>query len=270
MRLVVRHRTEYHYTTPCRYAIQTLRLTPRPHAGLIVRNWRIKSETPRELPSYIDGYGNRVHTHTIDRPHAIAGIFVEGEVETTDTGGVLSDLRETLPPEFFLRETMLTEPDDAIRELALGAPKGAALETAHRLMQAVRDRIDYKIGESDVSTPAAAALAAGVGVCQDHAQVFIAAARVLGIPARYASGYLCIDATGSEQTACHAWAEAYVQDLGWVGFDPANRVCPTAAYVRLAAGLDYNEAAPVRGLRREGGDERLVVRVQVHEAAQEQ
>jgi len=270
MRLIIRHRTEYHYTAPCRYAIQTLRLTPRPHSGLAVHRWQVRGETRRELPSHTDGYGNLVHMHTVDHLHASAAIFVEGEVETNDTGGVLSGLAETLPPVFFLRATPLTAPDPAIVALARDSLAATPLETAHRLMLTVRDRIDYRLGESDVTTPAAAALAAGAGVCQDHAHVFIAAARSLDIPARYASGYLCASAEGAEDAACHAWAEAYIEHLGWVGFDPANSVCPSDAYVRLAAGLDYNEAAPVRGLRREGGEERLVVRVRVHQQTQQQ
>ena len=269
MRMTVRHRTEYQYTTPCHYAIQTLRLTPRPHAGLTVRSWHVQGETRRDLPCYTDGYGNLVHTHTVDHAHTQASITVAGEVETTDTNGVLSGLTETLPPAFFLRATALTEPDDAIRALAQTCEGGTQLEVLHRVMQAVRDRIDYRIGESEVTTSAADALAAGVGVCQDHAHVFAAVARILHIPARYASGYLHTSADSEAATACHAWAEAYVDDLGWVGFDPANMVCPSENYVRLAAGLDYAETAPVRGLRRDGGDEHLVVHVWVQQQAQQ-
>ncbi len=269
MRLLIRHSTEYKYATPCRYAIQTLRLTPRPHDGLAIRRWHIKGEGRRELPEHVDGYGNIVHTHTVDHMHSEATILVEGEVETRDTNGVLSGLAETLPPGFYLRSTALTEPDEALRLLAHEAREDTALATSHRLMMAIRDRIDYKTGESEVTTSAAGALAAGLGVCQDHAHVFVSAARVLNIPARYISGYLCATSDGAEDSACHAWAEAYIEDLGWVGFDPANRICPGEFYVRLACGLDYGEAAPVRGLRREGGDEELTVQVQVRQQSQQ-
>ena len=93
-------------------------------------------------------------------------------------------------------------------------------------------------------TSAAEALKAGRGVCQDHAHVFISAARLMGVPARYVNGYFV---TGGESAseAQHAWAEACIDGLGWLGFDPANQVCPTERYVRLACGLDAASAAPI-------------------------
>jgi len=136
------------------------------------------------------------------------------------------------------------------------------------LMDAVRDAIDYRVGETHASTNAAEALEHGFGVCQDHTHVFLAAARRIGIPARYVSGYLRIGEEG-EHDAGHAWAEAYIDGLGWVGFDVANRICPTEAYVRVASGLDYLDAAPVRGYRRGGGEESLDVRLRVGTAAQQ-
>jgi transglutaminase-like putative cysteine protease len=100
-------------------------------------------------------------------------------------------------------------------------------------------------------------------VCQDLAHIFIASARAMGLPARYVSGHLARSDGQIDQEAAHAWCEAYVEDLGWVGFDPANGVCPTEAYVRVAIGLDYLGAAPVRGSRYGGDGERLDVRLRV-------
>ena len=113
-------------------------------------------------------------------------------------------------------------------------------------------------------TSAAQALSEGKGVCQDHAHIFIAAARTLGIPARYVTGYLLIDGQTTAQ-AHHAWAEAWVENLGWVGFDVANRTCPTEGYVRLACGLDAGYAAPIVGTRRGGETVTLEVAVTVEE-----
>jgi transglutaminase-like putative cysteine protease len=125
------------------------------------------------------------------------------------------------------------------------------------------------VGATTVMTTAAEALAKGSGVCQDHAHVFIAVARLLGLPARYVSGYLWQG--GSETaSASHAWAEAHVPDFGWLGFDPANNICPTEKYVRVAIGLDYGEAAPVRGIRRGAADEVLTVAVDVQPAQAQQ
>ena len=110
----------------------------------------------------------------------------------------------------------------------------------------------------------------GRGVCQDHAHVFISAARSLGIPARYVSGYLLAGTGGEPSDANHAWAEAWLDDLGWVGFDPANGVCPTDCYVRLASGLDAAFAAPIRGTRRGGGNQELDVIVEVQQQISQQ
>lgn len=262
MRLAVMHRTIYRYTDPIRYAIQTLRLEPRPYQGLTVVNWRVEGDGPRALPRFIDGLGNTVHTQTIDRPHREAVVTAIGEVETRRGDGIVLGSVEPLPPLFFLRTTALTAPDAAIATLA-DSGAGNRIDRLHALMDRVRDRLDYRPGATDSDTSAAAALAQGFGVCQDHAHLFIAAARLMGIPARYVSGYLWTGADGEPYDASHAWAEAYVPELGWIGFDPANRVCPTEHYVRVAVGLDYGAAAPVRGLRRGPARESLTVEVQV-------
>jgi transglutaminase-like putative cysteine protease len=124
-------------------------------------------------------------------------------------------------------------------------------------------------GATDSHTGAAEALADGKGVCQDHAHIFIAAARTLGIPARYVTGYLVMADPGPA-AAHHAWAEAYVEALGWVGFDVANRMCPTERYVRLAAGLDAGYTAPILGSRRGGAGETLDVSVAVQQQSAQQ
>jgi transglutaminase-like putative cysteine protease len=137
-------------------------------------------------------------------------------------------------------------------------------------MELVAERVAYRPGMTNVATTAAEAIAGGSGVCQDQAHVFIAAARLLGIPARYVGGYLCMEdnshisaiaAAGRE--AGHAWAEGYDPERGWVGFDPTNQVIPSLFHVRTSIGLDYESAAPVRGIRRGLGSELLQVDVKV-------
>jgi transglutaminase-like putative cysteine protease len=270
MRLHVLHRTVYRYSAPIHYAIQTLRLEPRPYDGLAVLHWRVEGDGRRPLPSFVDGLGNIVHSHTVDRPHSEASITVEGEVETKREDGVVGGAPEPLPPLYFLRVTPLTTADDAIVALAKDAASDAEpLKQLHALMHAVRDRLDYRPGTTDSQTAAAEALAQGVGVCQDHAHLFIAGARAIGIPARYAGGYLWTESE-AEYDAAHAWAEAYVPDLGWIGFDAANRVCPNENYIRVSVGLDYWAAAPVRGLRRGAAEESLDVKVRVQGAGVDQ
>lgn len=269
MRIRIRHTTTYSYDQPVEYAAQLMRLTPSEHAGQRIRSWRVTADG-RMLARTDDGYGNTVHLHTLSHPHVGATVIAEGEVETSDTQGVVRDATERLPPRYWIRSTAPTAPDEALRALAGDvAMFEDPIVRLHRLMEIVRARIDYVIGTTDVTTTAAEALAKGSGVCQDHAHVFIAVAHLLDVPARYVSGYLLRPERGTAP-ASHAWAEAHVPDLGWVGFDPANNLCPTEAYVRTAIGLDYNEAGPIRGVRRGAASEKLAVAVDVQPAHAQQ
>jgi transglutaminase-like putative cysteine protease len=103
----------------------------------------------------------------------------------------------------------------------------------------------------------------GSGVCQDHAQVLIGLARRRDMPSRYVTGYLHSDADGLVHEASHAWAELWVPDLGWVGFDAANRCCPDDRYIRIGSGFDAADAAPIRGLARGEAAESMDVVVAV-------
>jgi transglutaminase-like putative cysteine protease len=272
MRIRIQHETIYAYTEPVSYSIQALRLRPLDTAGQKILNWWIETPFNSSVRESRDVYGNVLQMLYVERPHDEITLKVAGEAETIDTGGIVSALVEKFPPRFYLRTTPLTQVDLAIAELADAsrtASNGTPLDLAHWLMNKTRDALDYKIGETDAHTTAAEALANGSGVCQDHAHVFIAAARLSGLPARYVSGYLWTE-NGEQNEAAHAWAEAYIEDLGWVGFDVANRICPTTSHVRVASGLDYLEAAPIRGLRRGGGRETLEVRVRIAEGAHQQ
>ena len=271
MRIRIRHQTRYVYDRSVEYTAQLIRLTPGDHAGQHVLNWRVIEQPGRPLPQTDDGYGNVMHMLALSRSHTEATVVAAGEVETFETFGVVNGAVERLPPTYFLRRTPATQPDDAIAALAAEV-KGIVdpLERLHGLMLRIRERIDYVVGATTAVTAAAEALAAGQGVCQDHAHVFGSAARCLGVPARYVSGYLWQGPSETPGEASHAWAEAYVAGLGWVGFDAANGVCPNEAYVRAGIGLDYHEAAPVRGVRRGVAQESLSVSVEVHHAAGQQ
>jgi transglutaminase-like putative cysteine protease len=264
MQLAVRHLTTYRYSKPVASVIQTLRLTPRAYDGLAVIRWRVYGDRNRALPSFVDGLGNLVHLHSINRPHQTATVLVEGEVETHATGSAVRGAAEPLPPAYFLRTTALTAADAAIAQLASDGAKGAnPRDRLIALMDAVRGRVDYRSGVTDAATTAAGALALGSGVCQDHAHLLIAACRVLGVPARYVGGYLWTGVSGEGTQANHAWVEAYVEEFGWIGFDPANAMQPNEAYIRVGVGLDYWSAAPVRGIRRGEAGETLDVSVKV-------
>jgi len=267
MLISIRHVTTYRYAEPVNYTIQSLRLTPGSFAGQRVLDWSVSTPGSRPMLQFEDGFGNVVHLITVNVPHRELVIEAGGVVETKDASGVVAGLKHAIPPRVFLKETPRTRPDAAIREIAQSAKGADLLGRLHALAGSVRDRVGYMPGITDAHTGAAEALADGKGVCQDHAHIFISAARTIGVPARYITGYLV---TGNAADAHHAWAEAWVKGLGWVGFDVANRICPTERYVRLAVGLDAGYAAPVTGSRKGGAEEKLDVAVEVQQESAQQ
>lgn len=269
MRLTIRHTTRYSFSEPAILTAQMLRLTPQPCMGLSVLSWRVFSDRPGALPSHTDGYGNLTHLLTRRGAHSTIIISVEGVVETRDMGGRVQGAPEPLPPGYFLRQTVQTAPDAAIAALALDAQGADPLAMVDALVTTIGARVTYRTGVTVSATTAAQALATGAGVCQDHAQILIAVARLRGWPARYVSGYLWPGANARDEPASHAWAEIWLDGEGWIGFDPANGVRPGEQYLRLAVGLDSIEAAPVRGIRRGPGDETLAVSVRVDAADQQ-
>jgi transglutaminase-like putative cysteine protease len=267
MRIRVAHQTTYRYAPPAKSIIQALRLTPRNHDGQHIVQWRIDLlDADGQLRALEDSFGNLCHTLSLTGPVSQVAVLVEGEVETIDTAGVVRGTVERFPQDIFLRETDLTIADQGIRDFAetVAADAGVdELSRLHLILDRLHESVAFETGPTQASTTAAEAFALGKGVCQDLSHIFIAAARHIGIPARYVSGYLLRADGVEEQQAGHAWAEAYVAGLGWVGFDPANGFCPSDAHVRVAAALDYLGAAPIRGSRYGGGDESLGVTVKV-------
>ncbi len=272
MLIRISHLTSYRYETPAASVIQILRLTPRNHDGQYVTRWRIDVSTDCRLDQHEDAFGNITHAFTAEGPFDELSIQVEGEVETRDTQGIVRGAVERFPPSLYLRETALTISDPAIADFAASAREAAGgdvLGLLHVMLDRLFEQMTFDTEASRTTTPAAAAFALKRGVCQDFAHIIIAGARGLGIPARYVSGYFLRDDGVTAQDAGHAWAEAFVPELGWVAFDAANGMCPTDAYVRVAVGLDSLGAAPLRGRRYGGGDEMLMVRLQVEQAAQQ-
>jgi transglutaminase-like putative cysteine protease len=269
MRVRIVHDTVYRYERPVRALVQALRLTPRDHDGQHVLRWRIEPSVDGRLKPGEDTLGNIVHMFSAD--HAVEGLTVRvsGEVETSDASGVLRGTVERVPDPFYLRETELTAADPAIAEFAettAGDVAANPLAALHRLLGGVHGGTTFDTEPTHVATTAREAFAMRRGVCQDFVHVFIAACRHLNVPARYVSGYFVRADGVVEQDAGHAWAEAKVPDLGWVGFDPANGIATTDAHIRVAIGLDYLGAAPVRGTRQGGGSERLEVRLKVEDS----
>jgi transglutaminase-like putative cysteine protease len=282
MRICVAHETVYRYDAPCTGVIQTLRLTPRNHAGQYVVSWRIDVSADCRLEPQEDAFGNITHAFSVAGPIGELRLLVEGEVETQDTAGVVRGAVERFPPSLFLRETPLTHADKAILAYAGEFPRPTGtnmLAALHSLLARLHEDIAFDSEATSAASSAADAFRAGRGVCQDLAHIFIAVARSLGAPARYVAGYFRQGdgAFGQEEReeagqlvghkGGHAWAEAHVPDLGWIGFDPVNGVCATDQHVRVAVGLDYLGAAPVRGAHYGGGREDVAVRLEVTQAS---
>jgi transglutaminase-like putative cysteine protease len=268
MRLNIRYDTSYHYSEPARRVIQLLRLEPLSFDGQSVLDWRVDVDRDARLREGRDGYGNVTHMLYVDGPIDSLKVSVTGRVLTEDRAGIVGGLPGDLPPELFLRQTALTETGKPLHDLAaaLTAQGGGALDKLHRLTAAIHSRMTFDTARTAVDTAASDAYFEGHGVCQDFAHIFISVARSIGVPARYVSGHLFRRDGALLQEAGHAWAEAWVEHLGWVAFDPSNGICTDDAYVRVAAGLDYRDAAPFSGARNGGGHEELKVKVQVRQA----
>lgn len=264
MRLKITHRTEYTYDAPVAYALQRVRLVPLHNDLQAVLSWSLDITGANEELRFIDHFGNDTRLLSVTgSPHLIA-VEATGEVETIDRSGVFGPHRGFAPLWLFRPETALTEAGEGVCALAASAPAGSQLDRLHGLMTEISGKVAYQPGTTTTLTTAEEAVSNGAGVCQDHTHIFLAAARHLGFAARYVSGYLLMDLT-SAQVATHAWAEAHVEGLGWVGFDVANCMSPDERYVRIATGRDYRDAMPVSGIRLGQGDERLEVTITVEQ-----
>lgn len=271
MRLAIRHTTHYRFAAPVLHAIQRLRLTPKSTQGQEIVSWDMAFANAERQFEYDDQHRNLTTMIAMVPGAQEVTVTCTGIVDTHDFAGVIGRHAGHLPLWSFCGQTALTRPGAGMRALAREFRKGErpALDTLHALSARIVERMEYGTGATGVHTAAEEALAAGRGVCQDHAHVFIGTARALGFPARYVSGYLMMN-DRVDQDATHAWAEAHVEDLGWVGFDLSNGISPDQRYVRVATGRDYRDAAPVTGISTGSASETLSVKVAVEQQRQVQ
>ncbi len=271
MLINIDHKTLYEYEQPSRYGVQEFRLTPSSSKSQKILSWNLEAPGFKDAARFFDAWGNQAHLVNQLSEVSQMTIRVRGLVETQDTGGVVGVLPNEPPSRIFLRETPLTKADDPIRKLADKFRSNEdEVARCHDLMGELRAVMRFETDTTHAHTTAAEALRDKSGVCQDFSHVFISACRHLGQPARYVTGYLLMQGDELVHEAHHAWAETEIKGLGWVGFDPANAICPDERYVRLAGAPDASLAAPLRGLRRGPGSEKLTVVVSVVEQAQQQ
>ncbi len=265
MLLTISHTTSYQYEEPVPYALQQLRLRPKSRPDQNVRSWDIRVEGGVKEVSFEDEHANTVDLISFQPGVTEIIVHCEGEVEVTDNNGIVGKHTSFVPLWLYQRSTELTKFGTQMRALLSGFEKPEGdLAMLHALSAHILERVPYSTDQGAADLTAEQVLSEGHGVCQDHAHIFIGVARKLGFPARYVSGYLMMDGRVS-QDASHAWAEAHVDGLGWVGFDVSNGQSPDARYVRVATGLDYLGAAPVSGMRFGQGTENMQVKLRVEQ-----
>jgi transglutaminase-like putative cysteine protease len=261
MRLSIEHRTSYRFTRPQERLVQMLRLTPENTHDQTVASWRIEVDRDARMRDGRDGFGNRVTMLYVDGPVEAITVAVSGEVLTSHSDGVVRGATETLPPPLYLRATAATPADAAIAGWAADRAEDDPLATLHRLNGGLHRRFPLDRSQPEPGLTAAAAWEREAATPRDLAQMFAVAARALGHPARYVTGYALV--AGDHRPTPHGWAEAHVDGLGWIAFDPCTGMCPQEDYVRVAIGLDAAGASPVAGSRLGHGEEALDVDVSV-------
>ena len=272
MHLRIRNDIRFAFPVPARNLNVLLRLSPRSHEGQHVTGLRIDADIDCSLKAGQDSFGNLTHSFSAAGPLDGFTATAACHVETHDAAGLVRGAAERLPVDVFLRETELTAPDAGLRGFAgdATAAEPEALGKLHALMAALHGAVAWaevppEPGAPVVAPTAAEAFAAGTGDAASHAHIFAAAARLLGIPCRHVTGYLLrpppAEPQGAPPSASHAWAEAHVRGIGWIGFDSTAKLCPAGHHVRVATGLDALGAAFFRGVGTDGTSAHAAVAV---------
>ena len=266
MKLQIKHSTDYQYSVPATYALLQIRMRPQPNRSQKILAWDLNLGGASVQTEYQDHNGNWVDLIALEPGAEQVELQVSGLVETTGASGVIGPHQGVMPLWYYKRQTPLTQSGTGVAQLVaqLGEIDADPLAGLHALSARIRAQVAYSVGATQITTRAEEALSLGQGVCQDHSHIFLAAARALGFSARYASGYLMMN-DRVEQDASHAWAEVYLEALGWVGFDISNGISPDERYVQISYGLDYAEAAPTSGILIGAQKEQLRVSIQVQQ-----
>ncbi len=257
------HITKYNFSEAPVHSVQRLNLTPVRSESQNVQNWQVTIEGGEIILSSRDHHGNLFHLAAQQTKTSEIRISASGEVKTTDNFGVVGPHDNLLPLQLFRHETRLCKFGPHIRQIEAALPKKTdELAFLHETSAVILGAVKYEKAQTTVETDAENAAALGAGVCQDHVHIFLTLVRRQGLAARYVSGYL-VEPSSSGHQATHAWAEAYIDGLGWVGFDISNGISPNENYVKLATGFDYADAQPVSGMRYGEGTEEMSTVVSV-------
>jgi transglutaminase-like putative cysteine protease len=276
----IRHLTRFRYAQTISESIMETRMHPRSDSSQHCLSFSLSVSPRCRVFTYRDHLGNNIHHFDIPGEHNQLVIVAESVVElqlqaeipsflSPDAWGALDDLIETgdywemLLPSQFAVET------PAVTELAkkMGATRrDDPLMLLHELNRRLFEYFEYVPRSTRVDSPVDEAILSGKGVCQDFAHTMIALLRHVRIPARYVSGYLYRSREAHDRStpdATHAWVEARLPHLGWVGFDPTNNLVARNRHIRTAVGRDYADVPPTHGIFRGSTASELYVAVQV-------
>jgi len=268
MKLEIVHSTRYKYSSPIAETVMEVRLRPMDGNGQRCLEFKLDVSSGIKPRDYRDGYGNSVHYFNLVRPHTRLNITSRSVVETA--GELDADPGEELVYDF-LRFRSPVKDVPGVRDLARRHPiansrSAPVVEAAlDELTLTISREFAYDRAVTNVYSAVDDVLELKAGVCQDFAHLFIAAARAMGVPARYVSGYIHTPGGRSSVSASHAWAEGWVPGRGWVGYDATHPVRTSENHVRLAVGRDYTDAAPTRGIYVGSASGSMEVRVRTRE-----
>ena len=279
----IEHVSRFGYSAPVRRCTMSLCLRPLESPRQRLLDFSVETTPPARFTTETDPFGNIRHVLTLHREH--------DRLEVVSTSAVEVDPPPSLPnrleagawdevrsmgndPRWWdlTGYSPLARPPPALGEFVteLGVEPGAdPLVDVLALSAALNDAFSYTTGTTSVDSPIDDILVSRKGVCQDYTHVLVAVARSWGIPTRYVSGYLYVtedgvgEAGSASGAATHAWAETRLPGAGWIGIDPTNRRLADQRYVRIAAGRDYGDVPPTKGVIEGGGDSRLEVDVRM-------
>ena len=271
----IRHVTRFRYSGPVRESVMELRMQPRSEGPQTLRSFQISTNPRAQLYAYTDHLGNAVYHFNLLREHEELRIEAQATVEIGNmphtpekldalewgrynSFNLHDDQFDMLEPSRFARPSPELESFMKIAELE--KPMGDPLTALRTLQRSIFDSFEYQSGVTGVDSPIEVALDARRGVCQDFAHIMTAIAREWGIPCRYVSGYLYHKGS-KDRSATHAWVEAWLPSLGWVGFDPTNNILACERHIRAAVGRDYADVPPTRGTYKGGADSELSIAV---------
>jgi transglutaminase-like putative cysteine protease len=284
MNYTIRHVTRFYYSAPIYESVMELYMQPRTEGCQRALRFDVTVMPRVSIQNYRDYLGNVVNHFDVPRPHTRLAITADSLVEIRPMPEVPDALDEStwahLDHEIqqndfwdMLMPSHFVQYPDGISTLAgalnVEARHSDPLSLLRALNTAIYRHFDYASDVTKVDSPIDVALEARKGVCQDFSHIMTALVRRLGIPCRYVSGYLYTGASDKDRSrvdATHAWVEAWLPGLGWIGFDPTNNLIAGERHIRAAVGRDYADVPPTRGVFKGEAETELNVEVQVRQA----